>query len=77
MSFKRNRTNPTFRLSEAGDSARGAVGMTGKGCWRKRMPPCNGADRSGTIAPLRKQADFRRVVGDEKSGRTFAGGNGK
>jgi len=76
MSLRQNRTNPTCRLSEAGDLARGAVEMAGKGCWKKRKPLCNGADRSGS-APLRKQADFQRVVGDEKSGRTFAGGNCK
>jgi hypothetical protein len=75
MSFKRNRINPTPRLSEAGDPARGAGEMAGRGSWRKRRPPGNKADRSH--APLRKQADFQQVVGDEKSGRTFAGGDGK
>ena len=44
--------NPLHRLHEAGVPARAAVGAPGRGCWRKRMPPCNGADRSCNITPL-------------------------
>ena len=40
--------------------------MAGRGCWRKRMPLCNGADRSCNITPPCKRADFQRVIHDEK-----------
>jgi hypothetical protein len=33
--FERNMVNPTFRLMEADDSARGVVGMTGRGTLEK------------------------------------------
>lgn len=39
------------------------------------MPFCNGADRSCNITPLRKQADFQRVMVDERTYRIFVGGN--
>jgi len=78
VSSQRNRINPAFRLDrEAGVTARCADGVTGRGCWRKQMPSCNGADRGGSIAPLRKQADFQQVVRDKRTRRTFMGGNGK
>jgi hypothetical protein len=56
---------------------RHAAGAAGKGYWRKRMPFCNGADRSCNITPLRKQADFQLVVVDERIYRIFEGGNRK
>lgn len=34
-------------------------------------------ERIGTDVPLRKRADFQRVVRDERAGRTFIGGNRK
>jgi hypothetical protein len=77
VSFKRNKVSPLFRPFGAGVAARHAVGAAGKGCWRKRMPFCNGADRSCDITPLRKQADFQLVVVDERTYRIFAGGNRK
>ena len=49
----------------------------GTGCWRKRMPFCNGTDRGCDIIPLRKQADFQLVVLDERTYRIFEGGNRK
>jgi hypothetical protein len=58
-------------------SARGVDGVPGKGSWKKRMPPCNRADRDCNIVPPRKRADFRLVVRDERAGRTFLGGNRK
>jgi hypothetical protein len=76
MLFERNMVNPTSRLLEAGVSARNAVGMAGRGCWRKPTPSCNGADRSRNTSP-RKRADFQRVVPDKNAGRTFTGGNRK
>jgi hypothetical protein len=78
VSSQRNRINPASRLDrEAGATARCADGMTGKGCWRKRRPSGNRADRSCNITPLRKQADFQPVVRDEITHRTFTGGNCK
>ena len=64
-------------LRGAGVAARRAVGAAGKGCWRKRMPLCNGVDRGWNMTPLRKQADFQLVVVDERTYRIFAGGNRK
>ena len=61
----------------AGAAARRAVGVSGRGCWRKQTPSCNGADRRCNITPPRKRADFQRVVRYEKAGRTFAGENRK
>jgi hypothetical protein len=51
--------------------------VAGRGCWKKRMPFCNGTDRDCNIVPPCKRADFRRVVRDERTRRTFTGGNGK
>jgi len=61
----------------AGAAVRHAVEAAGRGGWKKRMPLCNGADRSCDITPLRKQADFQQVVVDEKTYRIFEGGNRK
>ena len=82
MSSQPNIVNPTFRpapadRSRAGASARNADGMAGRGCWKKPMPLCNGTDRSWNITPPCKRADFQRVVGDERTRRTFTGGNRK
>ena len=78
MSSQPNVVNPTSCLPvKAGATARSAEGMAGRGCWRKRMPLCNGTDRSWNITPPCKRADFQRVVRDEIAGRTFAGGNRK
>jgi len=80
MSSQSNIVNPTFRPGcevGAGDSVRGAVRMVGRGNWRKRMPPCNRADRSCNITPPRNRADFQLVVRDERADRTHAGGHRK
>jgi len=78
VSSQRNRLNPTPRLGfEAGASARNADGVAGKGYWKKPRPLCNGADRSCNITPPCKRADFQLVVRDERTGRTFTGGNCK
>ena len=76
VSCKQNGINPMPRRFPAGVTARCAVETAGKGGWKKRMPLCNGADRS-RVTPLRKQADFQLVVDDERTYRTFAGGNSK
>jgi hypothetical protein len=77
VSFKWNKVSPLFCLFGAGVAARRAVGAAGKGCWKKRMPLCNGVDRGCDMTPLRKQADFQLVVVDERTYRIFAGGNRK
>jgi len=78
VSVQPNIVNPTSRLvCEAGASARNADGVAGRGGRRKQMPFCNGADRGGQIIPPCKRADFRLVVRDERTGRTFTGGNSK
>ena len=73
----RKKLNPPFRLWEASEAARLAHGMSGRGCWRKRRPFCNGTDRGCNITSPRKRADFQRVVRHEKTGRTDEGGNRK
>ena len=77
VSSDANMVNLPPRLhGKAGRSARRAVGVAGRGCWRKQRPLCNGADRSQD-APPRKRADFQRVMADERAGRTTTGGNRK
>jgi hypothetical protein len=72
MSSQRNRINPASRLTvEAGVIARCAVEVTGRGCWKKQRPLCNGADRKRQLL-CDKQADFQLVMKDEKAGRTIA-----
>ena len=78
VSPQQNRKNPASRLGfKAGASARNANGMTGMGDWKKPTPPCNGADRRCNITPPCKRADFQMVARDERTGRTFTGGNSK
>ena len=75
VSLDSNMVSLTSRLWKAGRSARRAVGVAGIGCWRKRRPLGNRADRS-TALP-RKRAEFQRVIGNERTGKTFKGGNSK
>jgi hypothetical protein len=78
VSLRPNIVNPTSRLVfEAGASVRNADGVAGRGGRKKQMPFCSGADRGGHIIPPCKRADFRLVVRDERTGRTFTGGNSK
>ena len=77
VSSERNMVNPSSRLVEAGVIARCAAGMPGRGCWKKPRPFYNGTDRSWNIAPPCKRADFQPVMRDEKTGKTFVGGNRK
>ena len=77
VSSDANMVNLTSRLhGKAGRSARRAVGVAGRGCWKKRRPSCNGTDRSQD-APPRKRAHFQRVVDHERASRTTTGGNRK
>lgn len=66
---------PLGNRSWVGESARNVEEMAGRGNWRRRMPPCNRADRSWDSTPPRKRVDFRLVVPDERADRTRAGGN--
>lgn len=77
VSSYRNVINPPFRLPEAGVIARCAVGMSGRGCWRKRKPFGNGTDRGCNIALPCKRADFQPVMRGERTRKTFTGGNSK
>jgi len=78
VSSMRNTVNPMSRSREgAGGLVRAAVGIAGIGSWRKRMPPCNGADKRCNITLLRKRAHFQPVVRDENECRTTWGGNRK
>ena len=80
MSLHPKIVNPSSRpavLRWAGEPARDADGVAGRGGRKKRMPFCNGVDRGCNIAPPRKRADFRLVTRDERTNRTFTGGNGK
>jgi hypothetical protein len=77
MSSGRNIVNPSSRLVEEGVIARCAEGMPGRGCWKKRMPFGNRADRGCDITLPCKRADFQPVVRDEITNRTFIGGNSK
>ena len=76
VSLDSNMVSLTSRLLKAGCSARSAVEVAGIGCWRKRTPLCNGVDRSQRALP-RKRADFQRVMGNERTGKTVKGGNSK
>ena len=68
---------PTSYAKEGGKHfARSAHGAAGKGSGRKRTPLCNGVDRSQRALP-RKRADFQRVMGNERTGKTVKGGNSK
>jgi len=69
--------NPPPRPIGAGTFVRTAVGVPGRGCWKKRTPLCNGADRGWNITPLREQADFQRVVHYQTTRRTNEGGESK
>ena len=77
VSSERNMVNPSSRLVEAGVIARCAAGMPGRGCWKKRTSFCNETNRGYNITPPCKRADFQPVMRDEKTGKTFAGGNCK
>ena len=77
VSSERNRINPSSRLVEAGVIARCAAGMPGRGCWKKQMSFCNETNRGCNIALPCKRADFQPVMRDEKTGKTFVGGNRK
>ena len=77
MSLQSNTVNSAFRLTKAGSTARCAQGMSGRGRWKKQKPFCNGADKGDIISRPRKRADFQLVVGYEKTGGNFTGGNDK
>jgi hypothetical protein len=51
--------------------ARVADRTMGRGRWKRLMLPGNRVDRKEGKLPCQKQADFQRVVTDERTGRTF------
>jgi hypothetical protein len=78
VSLQTNIVNPTPRPSfGASAPARDIVGVAGRGNWKKQRPLCNGADKGCNVALPCKRADFQSVVHDERTHRTFTGGNGK
>jgi hypothetical protein len=50
--------------------ARVADRFAGRGCWKKQKPFRNGTDRKRQLL-CDKQADFQRIMKDEKAGRTI------
>lgn len=77
MSLQSNTVNPASRHTKAGTAARWADGVSDRGRWKKRKPFCNGTDKGCKMPEPRKRADFQLVVGYEKTGGTFSGGNRK
>lgn len=77
MLLERNTVNPTTRLTEAGAAAKHAEELAGRACWKKPTPSGNRLDRGCNITLPRKRADFQRVIRDERTRRTFTGGNPK
>ncbi|KAA2442057.1 hypothetical protein EAI27_11615 [Alistipes onderdonkii] len=64
--------NPYLSCLQAGKpTARNAEWGAGMGTQKKRMPSCNGADRSFNVTPPRKRADFCEVTLYKKLCRTF------
>ena len=59
--FMRNTETPYISLLKGKRTARRAYGCAGTGCRKKRMPPCNRADRDSNFVPTRKSADVRQV----------------
>jgi len=71
VSLNQNMVTPQASSGNRGKRlARTADRSTGKGCWKKQMPLCNGADRKWQL-PCDKQADFQQVMKGEKVGRTI------
>jgi hypothetical protein len=72
LSLNQNMETPLTSPRNRGKRfARVADRTAGRGCWKKRMPLCNGADRKRQLL-CDKQADFQQVMKDEKAGRTIA-----
>jgi hypothetical protein len=71
LSLNQNMVTPQASSGNRGKRlARGADRSSGIGCWKKQKPFCNGADRKRQLL-CDKQADFQRVMKDEKAGRTI------
>jgi len=71
VSLNRNMGTPsTSPVIRGKRLARVADRSTGRGCWRKQRPLCNGADKKWQLL-CDKQADFQQVMKDEKAGRTI------
>jgi hypothetical protein len=71
LSLNQNMETPLASPEDRGRRlARVADRFAVRGCWKKQKPFCNGTDRKGQLLCV-KQADFRRVMKDEKAGRTI------
>ena len=77
VSSEQNMVNPSFRLMEAGSSQDGLLGCRVADAGKRKRHFCNGMDRSCNITPPCKRADFQQVMRDERTGKTFRGGNRK
>ncbi len=75
--FMRNTETPYISLPKGKRVARQAHGCAGTGCRKKRMPPCNRADRDSRFVPTRKGADVRRVFLCERICVIFSGKESK
>jgi hypothetical protein len=71
LSLNQNMETPSTSPGNRGKRlARVADRFTGRGCWKKQRPFCNGTDRKRQL-PCDEQADFQQVMKDEKAGRTI------
>jgi hypothetical protein len=71
VSLNQNMVTPlTSPVTRGKRLVRVADRFAGSGCWKKRRPFCNGADRKRQLL-CDKQADFQQVMKDEKAGRTI------
>jgi len=71
LSLNQNMETPLASSVNRGKRlARVADRFAGRGCWKKQRPLCTGADKKRQLL-CDKQADFQRVMKDEKAGRTI------
>src|SRR5690349_13070178 len=76
MVRKRNVETPYLSRRAGRSIVRGSKGGAGTGRWKKRKPPCNGADRGCAARqhyPTRKRAHVHRVAHHENRWSTGSG----
>ena len=76
-SSEQNMVNPSFRLMEAGSSQEGLLGCRAADAGKRENRSVIRADRDCNIVLPCKRADFQQVMRDERTGKTFRGGNRK
>ena len=69
--------NPPPRRDAAGVSVRAAVGVSGKGGWKKRTPSCNGRDRGCKDRPAARAGRLPTGGSSPRHFRTDEGGKSK